>query len=169
MARTGHRRRSALLHAGLAALLTAGCAGNPPAEAPSPEPEAEEVEVGYGTQKAEDITGSVSSLSGDRLRSRRASRVEEMFQGRLAGVAVTRLPGGGYSVRIRGASNLTEGGDPLFVLDGVPLLSSRPGHELDGINPSDVERIDVLKDAGSAAIYGSRAANGVILITTRRP
>lgn len=167
MARTGHRRHGALPHAVLAALLAAGCAGNPPPVAPGPE--AAEVEVGYGTQKAEDVTGSVASLSGDRLRSRRVTRVEEMFQGRLAGVAVTRLPGGGYSVRIRGASSLAGGGDPLFVLDGVPLLGSRPGHELDGINPADVERIDVLKDAGSAAIYGSRAANGVILITTRRP
>ncbi|WP_420128733.1 TonB-dependent receptor plug domain-containing protein [Longimicrobium sp.] len=167
MARTGHRRRNAFLHAGLAALLAAGCAGHPPADAPGPE--ADGVEVGYGTQKAENITGSVASLSGERLRSRRVSRVEEMFQGRLAGVAVTRLPGGGYSVRIRGASSLTEGGEPLFVVDGVPLLGARAGHELDGINPADVERIDVLKDAGSAAIYGSRAANGVILITTRRP
>lgn len=167
MARTGHRRRSALLHAGLAALLTAGCAGNPPAQAPAPE--ADEVEVGYGTQRAQDITGSVSSLSGERLRATRVSRVEEMFQGRMAGVAVTRLPGGGYSVRIRGAANFNGGGDPLFVLDGVPLLGARPGHELDGINPADIQRIDVLKDAGSAAIYGSRAANGVILITTRRP
>ncbi|HEX6367389.1 MAG TPA: TonB-dependent receptor plug domain-containing protein [Longimicrobium sp.] len=167
MARTGHRRRSALLHAGLAALLTAGCAGNPPAPAPGPAPD--EVEIGYGTQRAKDLTGAVSSLSGERLRAHRASRVEEMFQGRMAGVVVTRQAGGGYSVRIRGASSFTGGGEPLFVLDGVPLLSSRPGHELDGINPSDIERIDVLKDAGSAAIYGSRAANGVILITTRRP
>lgn len=167
MARTGHGRRSALLHAGLAALLTAGCAGNAPAPEPGPEA-ADQVEVGYGTQRAEDVTGSVSSLSGERLRSNRASRVEEMIQGRMAGVVVTRVAGGGYSIRIRGASSLA-GGEPLFVLDGVPLLSTRPGHELDGINPSDIERIDVLKDAGSAAVYGSRAANGVILITTRRP
>jgi TonB-dependent SusC/RagA subfamily outer membrane receptor len=131
--------------------------------------EPDEVEVGYGTQRARDITGSVASVSGDALRGNRVSRVEEMFQGRMAGVSVTRTPGGGYSVRIRGASNFTGGGDPLFVLDGVPLLGTRPGHELDGINPSDIARIDVLKDAGSAAIYGSRAANGVILITTRRP
>lgn len=165
MARTGHRR-SALLPAGLAALLTAGCAGNsPPALAPAQE----EVEVGYGTMAAQDITGAVSSLSGERLRSHRASRVEEMFQGRMAGVTVTRTPGGGYAVRIRGASNFTGGGEPLFVIDGVPLYGGRVGHELDGINPADIERIDVLKDAGSAAIYGSRAANGVILITTRRP
>jgi TonB-dependent SusC/RagA subfamily outer membrane receptor len=165
MARTGHRRHSALLHAGLAALLTAACAHNPPAQSPEPE----EVEVGYGSQRAKDIAGAVESLSGERLRANRASRVEEMFQGRMAGVAVTRLPGGGYSVRIRGASNFqANGGEPLFVLDGVPLQGVRPGHELDGINPGDVQRIDVLKDAGSAAIYGSRAANGVILITTRR-
>ena len=168
MARTGHRRRSALLHAGLAALLTAGCAGNAPAPELGPE-QADRVEVGYGTQRAQDVTGSVSSLSGERLRSNRASRVEEMIQGRMAGVVVTRVAGGGYSIRIRGAGSFNGGGEPLFVLDGVPLLGTRPGHELDGINPSDIERIDVLKDAGSAAVYGSRAANCVILITTRRP
>jgi TonB-dependent SusC/RagA subfamily outer membrane receptor len=164
MARTGHRR-SALLHAGLAALLTAGCAGTQSAPAgPAPD----EVEIGYGTQRARDLTGAVASLSGERLHERRASRVEELLQGRMAGVAVTRDAGGGYSIRIRGASNIM-GGEPLFVIDGVPLHGTRAGHELDGINPSDIARIDVLKDAGSAAIYGSRAANGVILITTRRP
>lgn len=162
MARTGHP----LLFAGLAALLTAGCAGNRPAQAPGLA--AEEVQIGYGSQHARNITGSVASVSGERRN--RASRVEELFQGRMAGVAVTRLPGGGYSVRIRGASTLQNGGgEPLFVLDGLPLLGARPGHELDGINPADVQRIDVLKDAGAAAIYGSRGANGVILITTRRP
>src|SRR5687768_11826009 len=153
MARTGHRR-SALLHAGLAALLTAGCAGNPRPPELGPDA-ADRVEIGYGTQRAQDVTGSVSSLSGERLRSNRASRVEEMIQGRMAGVVVTRVAGGGFAVRIRGASNFMGGGEPLFVIDGVPLISSRPGHELDGINPSDIERIDVLKDAGSAAVYGS--------------
>lgn len=158
--------RSALLLAGLAALLPA-CGSHPPAARPVPA--GEQVEVGYGTQDARNLTGAVSSLSGERLRTHRASRVEEMFQGRMAGVVVTRMPGGGFSVRIRGASNLVGGGEPLFVIDGVPLHGLRAGHELDGINPADIERIDVLKDAGSAAIYGSRAANGVILITTRRP
>lgn len=158
---------AAFLHAALAVLVTAACGGNPPAERPAPDPN--QVEVGYGTQEARDITGAVSSLSGERLRAHRASRVEEMLQGRMAGVIVNRLPGGGFSVRIRGASSMVGGGEPLFVIDGVPLHGLRPGHELDGINPADIERIDVLKDAGSAAIYGSRAANGVILITTRRP
>lgn len=164
-ARTPHQ--PAFRYAAFALLLTAACGANPPAQGPFPD--ADRVDVGYGTQEARDITGAVSSLSGERLRAHRASRVEEMFQGRMAGVIVNRLPGGGFSVRIRGASNVVGGGEPLFVIDGVPLHSLRPGHELDGINPADVERIDVLKDAGSAAIYGSRAANGVILITTRRP
>jgi TonB-dependent SusC/RagA subfamily outer membrane receptor len=84
-------------------------------------------------------------------------------------ICAGHVAGGGYSIRIRGASSFYGGGEPLFVIDGVPMLSTRPGHELDGINPSDIERIDVLKDAGSAAVYGSRATNGVILITTRRP
>lgn len=165
MEATGHRvSRNALVHAGLAALVAAGCGANPPAaEGPEPEP----VEVGYGTQDPRTIAGAVGSLNTEGRNASRATRVEELFQGRLAGVQVTNT-GSGYSVRVRGAGTLLSGGEPLYVVDGVPLHGAAPGHALDGINPSDVARIDVLKDAGSAAIYGSKAANGVILITTRR-
>jgi TonB-dependent SusC/RagA subfamily outer membrane receptor len=113
------------------------------------------------------VTGSVSSVSGERLaRNTRAVRVEELLQGRVAGVQVIRLANGGYRVRIRGAAGE---GEPLFVVDGMPVHALYPGAALNGINPADVVRIDVLKDAGSTAIYGSRGAHGVILITTRRP
>ena len=155
----------------LAALLAAACGGNPSGDQPAPEEgEAAEdsVAVGYGTQRADRVTGAVGSMSEEQINRSRASRVEELFQGRLAGVVVTRTPDGGYMVRIRGAGGFTTDGEPLFVVDGTPLMVMRPGHTLDGINPADVARIDVLKDAASASIYGSRAANGVILITTRR-
>ncbi|HEV3052335.1 MAG TPA: TonB-dependent receptor plug domain-containing protein [Longimicrobium sp.] len=155
-------RWSTLLYGGLAALLAA-CGGNPP---PAPDPNV--AEIGYGTRHTRDMTGAVGSVSSRRMGNLRFARVEEMMQGRIAGVTVTRNGSGGYAVRVRGAGGFQHDGEPLFVLDGVPINSSRPGHALDGINPADVERIDVLKDAGSAAIYGTRGANGVILITTRR-
>ena len=162
---------------GLAALLAAGCGANPSGERPAPEEERAEgeeaeaedsVAVGYGSQPARRVTGAVGSVSREQIDRTRVSRVEELFQGRLAGVVVTRTADGGYSVRIRGAGGLVTSGEPLYVVDGTPMASIRPGHTLDGINPADVQRIDVLKDAASASIYGSRAANGVILITTRR-
>jgi TonB-dependent starch-binding outer membrane protein SusC len=163
MAATARRTRwSTLLYGSLAALL-AGCGANPQ---PAPDPDV--VELGYGTRHTRDLTGAVGSVSSRRMGNVRVARVEEMMQGRIAGVSVTRNGSGGYAVRVRGAGGFVHDGEPLFVLDGVPINSFRPGHALDGINPADVERIDVLKDAGSAAIYGTRAANGVVLITTRR-
>lgn len=166
MAATGHGIAwSALLHAGLVALLAAGCGGSAP---PPDGPEPDRVQVGYGTQDPRTITGAVASLDVEGRGYPRVTRVEELFQGRLPGVQVLHTGGGGYSVRIRGAATLLGDGEPLYVVDGVPLTNAIPGRALEGINPADVARIDVLKDAGSAAIYGSKAANGVILITTRR-
>lgn len=165
MAATGPRFPwSAPLLAGLAALAAAGCGGHRLDAAPQPE----RVAVGYGTQDPRYITGAVASINAERTDHPPVARVEEMFQGRLAGVQVMRTGNGGFSVRIRGGATLLGDGEPLYVIDGVPLHNPIPGHALSGINPADVARIDVLKDAGSAAIYGSKAANGVILITTRR-
>jgi TonB-dependent SusC/RagA subfamily outer membrane receptor len=144
-----------------AALLLAACSGNaPPADDPS------QVQIGYGKQNRRAITGAVGSVQGDQM-APHATRVEELFQGRLAGVDVQRLPDGSYAVRIRGAGGLMGDGDPLYVVDGVPVHAIAPGGALVGIDPASVARIDVLKDAGSAAVYGSQAMNGVILITTR--
>ncbi len=99
----------------------------------------------------------------------RVSRVEELIQGRIPGVHVVRLPNGDFSVRVRGAKTFGQGSDePLYVVDGMPLMTTGLRNALMGIAPQDIARIDVLKDAGATAVYGSKGANGVILITTKR-
>lgn len=154
---------TATLYICATALLAAGCTANPPA---TPGPASERVELGYGSLDARHVTTSVSRLDADRLGDIRVGRVEELLMGRIAGVQVHRSANGGYTVRVRG--NGTGTGEPLYVVDGTPLHPVAPGQALIGINPSDVTRIVVLKDAASASIYGSQGANGVILITTRR-
>lgn len=151
-----------------AAVLLGGCGARSAAPSTEPEPE-DEVDIGYGTVPARRVTGAVSSVHGRDLRNQPVTRVEEMLRGRVPGVQVTRTGDGGYLVRIRGAGNFGGGGEPLFVVDGTPVHAMRPGSALEGIVPSDVVRIDVLRDAASAASYGVRGMNGVILITTRRP
>ena len=124
----------------------------------------EVVVVGYGTQEKKDLTGSVSSIDSELLASRQSLQVSDALQGTMAGVTVTRSdgqPGGGSTVRIRGVTSLNVN-DPLVIVDGVPGLG------LNDVNPNDIESITVLKDAASQAIYGARAAAGVILITTKR-
>lgn len=124
----------------------------------------EVVVVGYGTQEKKDLTGSVSSIDSELLASRQSLQVSDALQGTMAGVTVTRSdgqPGGGATVRIRGVTSLNVN-DPLVIVDGVPGLG------LNDVNPNDIESITVLKDAASQAIYGARAAAGVILITTKR-
>jgi TonB-dependent SusC/RagA subfamily outer membrane receptor len=154
------------LPAVLLLLLAGGCGANPsPETGPTG---AEEVDVGYGTQPRERVTGAVGSLTAEDIGSARAARVEELLQGRLAGVQVTRLANGDFSIRIRGSAWLTGGGEPLYVIDGIPVQAVSLGRALDGIRPMDIARIDVLKDAGSAAVYGARGANGVVVITTKR-
>ena len=153
-----HSPGSILCLASLAALAACGPGGEKPA------PRGGEVDVGYGTQQQSRITGAVVSVSADDLDAFHFTRVEEMIAGRVPGVDVRLDARGGYRIRIRGMNSHNANGDPLIVVDGVP--ASDVG-ALATIQPQDVERIDVLKDAGSAAIYGSRGANGVILITTR--
>jgi TonB-dependent SusC/RagA subfamily outer membrane receptor len=126
------------------------------------------VPTGYGMLARRRSTGAVGTVGGEAAERDVVLRVEEMLR-RVPGVVVMRLSSGSYSVRVRGGgvrfAGDPGGGEPLFVLDGMPL-PIRPG-ALDGVSPGDVERIDVLKDA-EAAIYGSQAANGVILVRTRR-
>lgn len=145
----------------------------------------EVVVVGYGTQKRSDLTGALSSVSSEELKALPSTGLDQALQGRAAGVLVTQnsgAPGGAVSVRIRGiGSTLTA--EPLYVIDGIPVIndnqaSSSSFQELDGggqtsnalntINPNDIESIEILKDASATAIYGARAANGVVLITTKR-
>lgn len=124
----------------------------------------EVVVVGYGTVKKKDLTGSVSSIQGDAIEGRQATQVSQALQGAMAGVMVTRnnnAPGASATIRIRGITTIGES-NPLVIVDGVPI------DNINDINPADVDNISVLKDAASASIYGSRAAAGVILITTKR-
>ena len=131
------------------------------------------VVIGYGEQRAGNITGAVKQVSGAELNPGRIVSPQELIQSKVAGVQVVdnNEPGGGLSVRIRGATSVNASSDPLYVLDGVPLGSggSTVGRNpLNFIAPEDIESITVLKDAASAAIYGANAANGVVLITTKK-
>jgi len=129
------------------------------------------VVIGYGSVKKSDLTGSVSVINTDELQGMASNSPEQLLQGRAAGVVVTMnsgTPGGGSTVRIRGISSLNDA-DPLYVIDGFPVVgSSGEANALSRISPNDIESIDVLKDASATAIYGSRGANGVIIITTKR-
>jgi len=122
------------------------------------------VVIGYGTMKKSDLTGAIASVGGNLIEKSRSTQVSQALQGAISGVMVTRgnsAPGASSTIRIRGITTLSDN-DPLVIVDGVPLLG------INDVNPNDVESITVLKDAASAAIYGARAAAGVILITTKR-
>lgn len=123
------------------------------------------VVVGYGTQRVGDISSSVTTVNVDRVGERPITDVAQAIQGKAAGVQVIQpsgKPGTALSVRIRGSTSVQAGNEPLYVVDGVPMTN------IQSLNPRDVESLQILKDASSAAIYGSRAANGVVLITTKR-
>ena len=142
----------------------------------------EVVVIGYGTARKSDLTGSISSIKSDDLKKVQITSFDQALQGRAAGVQVTQLsgkPGAETSIRIRGTSSINAGNEPLYVIDG--MLISSDGADLStgvtrgprisplaSINPNDIESIEILKDASATAIYGSRGANGVVLITTKR-
>ncbi|WP_442590976.1 SusC/RagA family TonB-linked outer membrane protein [Pedobacter sp. AW31-3R] len=137
------------------------------------------VVVGYGTQKRSDVTGSISSVN-ERLLKQPVSSFDQALKGAAPGVQVTQTsgqPGGGVSIRIRGGSSIQGGNEPLYVIDGFPVynvansagvLSGVSPNPLGNINPADIESIDILKDASATAIYGSRGANGVVIVTTKK-
>jgi TonB-linked SusC/RagA family outer membrane protein len=147
----------------------------------------EVVVVGYGTARRSDITSSITSLKAQELKDMPAAGIDQLLQGKAAGVTVTSnggQPGGGVSVKVRGVTSINSN-DPLFVIDGVPFINGNTSNNTgyDGLggsngqtgnsvmamlNPNDIESIDVLKDASAQAIYGSQAANGVIMITTKK-
>ncbi len=126
----------------------------------------EVVVIGYGTQKKVDLTGSVSSVEMDEVSNLPLSSVDQALQGKAAGVNITQntgAPGEGVSVRIRGVGSINSSNSPLYIVDGVPTTNA-----LDNMAVADIESVSVLKDGASAAIYGSRANNGVVLITTKK-
>lgn len=147
------------------------------------EPDAEGLEevvlIGYGTQKRKMATGAMSSIKTENFADRPISRIDQGLVGQIAGVRVKQtsgLPGQPFSINIRGTGSISAGNEPLYVIDGFPIHTEGSsssgafsnGSPLDNMNPNDIASIEILKDAASAAIYGSRAANGVVLITTKR-
>lgn len=147
----------------------------------------ETIVIGYGTVKKKDLTGSVASVDSDKLKETIATNVDQMLQGKVAGVQITAnsgAPGAASSIRIRGASSINNTNEPLYIVDGIPF--SGAGNTIAGfdwaggtngqnvvnplstISPSDIVSIDILKDASATAIYGANGANGVIIITTKR-
>ena len=134
----------------------------------------EVVVIGYGTVKKNDMTGSVTTVKADQLNKGVASTPSSLLMGKSAGVVVTQgsgQPGAGAAIRIRGGSSLSANNDPLIVVDGLPISNtgiSGVSDPLSSINPNDIESFTVLKDASATAIYGSRASNGVIIITTKK-
>lgn len=136
------------------------------------------VVVGYGTQKKTELTGSISTFRPDELNARPVLGPDQMLQGRMPGVNISSssgMPGAGLRVSVRGTGSLSASNEPLYVIDGVPIIPHDAGmfnfggrmNPLSQLNPQDIASIEVLKDAASAAIYGSRATNGVVLITTK--
>jgi len=124
----------------------------------------EVVAIGYGTMKKSDLTGSLTSVSSEKFSDQNVSRIDQVLQGRASGVQINNTvgaPGGDVRIRIRGANSVLGDNSPLFVVDGFV------GVDYNMINPNDIKSVEVLKDAASTAIYGSRGANGVILITTK--
>lgn len=142
----------------------------------------EQVSNGFGSTSKRDLIGAVSTIKADVLDNQPVTSVDQMIQGRAAGVQVVSNsgdPGAGVDIRIRGSGSISGGNDPLYIVDGIPIISTPFDNSAAGqnvarinpiadINPSDIERIDILKDANASAIYGARAANGVIVITTKR-
>ena len=157
--------RAAILAPALALLCGACSARQRPASPPST---SDSVDVGYGSQARRDVATSIVGVDGDVARRNSPTSVGDMIDGRVAGVEVRRLAAGGVSVRIRGQRSLKSDEEPLFVVDGIPQHAA-PGGALFDLDPRDIAKIEVLKDAGATAAYGSRGANGVILISTRKP
>lgn len=137
--------------------------------------------VGYGVQKKSDLTSAISSVRADKIVSTSVTSLDQGLQGRAAGVVVLNTsgqPGAGTSIRVRGTSSINGNNEPLYVIDGIPVISDantfstgatkNPAlNPLININPNDIESIEILKDASATSIYGARGANGVVLVTTK--
>jgi len=159
------RAFATLLAAGLSTVPAAACGRKAPADA-APRPEA--VSIGYGSQSPDEVTGAIASVSASDIENTRPTRIEDFLRGRVAGMQVSRTSNGDYSIRIRGAGTVNGSGEPLYVVDGTPVQARGLLSALGGIAVQDIDRIEVLKDAGATGIYGSRGANGVVIIRTKR-
>ena len=154
---------------GFAVALVTGCGptGTRRTEVPTPD---DQISIGYGTQNKRDATIAVTSVSPTDADAR-VTRIEYLLQARVPGLEVMPLGDGTYTLRIRGRHSMlgrSVDDEPLLVIDDIPVPRGSLGTALAGMAPRDVGRIDVLKDAAAASIYGSRGANGVIIITTKR-
>ena len=125
----------------------------------------EAVVIGYGTVRKADLAGSVAVMDNKSFKDEPVTRIEDALQGRVSGIEVMQsgVPGGDLKIRVRGVSSINKSNDPLYVVDGIVRESG-----LEGINPEDIQSMQVLKDASSTAIYGARGANGVVLVTTKQ-
>lgn len=137
----------------------------------------EVVVVGYGTQKKSEVTAAITKVKGSEISNLNTPTFEAQLAGRAAGVQVTQntgIIGDAPRIRIRGINSISSGVSPLYIVDGVPIFSGDTGggytgaNALGDINPNDIESMEVLKDGSATAIYGSRAANGVIIVTTKK-
>ena len=131
----------------------------------------EVVVVGYGTQEKKDLTGAIATVGSRDIQKIPVSGFDQALKGQVAGLQISNTsgaPGGNTSILIRGIGSITGGNEPLYVIDGFPVNNAGIGNPLNTINPSDIESIDVLKDASATAIYGSRGSNGVIIVTTKQ-
>ena len=137
----------------------------------------EVVVIGYGTSSKRNLTDNIAKLSSEDIENIPISNFQSAMSGKAAGVRVTQINGkvdAGIVIRVRGAASISAGNEPLYVLDGIPLINQNesnngaPTNPLLSLSPTEIESIDILKDASSAAIYGARGANGVVLITTKR-
>jgi TonB-dependent starch-binding outer membrane protein SusC len=148
-----------------AAFALLGCRSSP--SGPTlPKASPTNVQVGYGSQERRDVVTAVSSASGEKMRSNSPRTVADMLVGRFPGVEVRLLANGTPTIRIRGSRSFRSSDEPLIVVDGIP--QTHGGQALMDLTPRDVESIEVLKDAAASSVFGSRGANGVILISTRR-
>lgn len=146
-------------------LMSACASGRRHAAIPQPK---DSVSTGYGREARGEVTSSISSVKSDSLHDRGVTRLEQLLQGRVSGVEVMRVTGGKISLRVRGAASFYANSEPLYVIDGVQMVAPTFSDAMSGVNPADVVRIDVLKDASATAIYGTSGANGVVVVTTRR-
>jgi iron complex outermembrane receptor protein len=151
------------LVAGLA-LVAAACSSNPAPETFTVAPD-DQVSTGYGTQDRSSFAGAANSITREDLKGQEGRRLEDLIRSRVPGAQIVRTQHG-FTIRLRGPSSLMGSNDALIVLDGVPLQESGTDLVLASLQPNDIERIDVLKDA-AASIYGMRGANGVVIIETR--